>query len=105
MIQHLSELKLEPCIVILNFGARLPLSCKAIKSLRRVEGLARLEGLFGCILRVCFCLLSYSPQFATPKVRHVSAFRTREDPQSTSEFVVACPCPDGLMQDGTQEGG
>jgi hypothetical protein len=34
----------------------------------------------------------------------VSAFRTREDPQPTSEFVVACPCPDGLMQDGTQEG-
>jgi hypothetical protein len=32
-------------------------------------------------------------------------FRTREDPQPTSEFVVACPCPDGLMQDGTQEGG
>jgi hypothetical protein len=22
----------------------------------------------------------------------------------TSEFVAACPCPDGLMQDGTQEG-
>jgi hypothetical protein len=22
----------------------------------------------------------------------------------TSKFVVACPCPDGLMQDGTQEG-
>jgi hypothetical protein len=35
----------------------------------------------------------------------LSAFRTREDPQSTSEFVTACPCPDGLMQDGTQEGG
>jgi hypothetical protein len=34
----------------------------------------------------------------------VSAFRTREDRQPTSEFVVACPCPDGLMQDGTQEG-
>jgi hypothetical protein len=31
-------------------------------------------------------------------------FRTREDRQPTSEFVVACPCPDGLMQDGTQEG-
>jgi hypothetical protein len=36
--------------------------------------------------------------------RQLSAFRTREDPQSTSEFVAACPCPDGLMQDGTQEG-
>jgi hypothetical protein len=34
----------------------------------------------------------------------VSAFRTREDRQPTSEFVDACPCPDGLMQDGTQEG-
>jgi hypothetical protein len=31
-------------------------------------------------------------------------FRTREDRQPTSEFVVACPYPDGLMQDGTQEG-
>jgi hypothetical protein len=35
----------------------------------------------------------------------VSAFWTREDPQPTSEFDVACPCPDGLMQDETQEGG
>jgi hypothetical protein len=34
----------------------------------------------------------------------VSAFRTREDRQPTSKFVVVCPCPDGLMQDGTQEG-
>jgi hypothetical protein len=34
----------------------------------------------------------------------VSAFRTREDRHPTSKFVVACPCPDGLMQDGTQEG-
>jgi hypothetical protein len=31
-------------------------------------------------------------------------FWTREDPQPTSEFVAACPCLDGLMQDGTQEG-
>jgi hypothetical protein len=37
--------------------------------------------------------------------RQLSAFRTREDRQPTSEFVVACPCPDGLMQDGTQAGG
>jgi hypothetical protein len=36
--------------------------------------------------------------------RQLSAFQTREDPQPTSEFVAACPCPDGLMQDGTQEG-
>jgi hypothetical protein len=35
----------------------------------------------------------------------VSAFWTREDPQPTSEFDAACPCPDGLMQDETQEGG
>jgi hypothetical protein len=33
------------------------------------------------------------------------AFRTREDPQPTSEFVAACPCPDGLMQDGILERG
>jgi hypothetical protein len=26
-------------------------------------------------------------------------FWTHEDPQSTSEFDVACPYPDGLMQD------
>ena len=25
-------------------------------------------------------------------------------PQPTSEFYAACPCPDGLMQDETQEG-
>jgi hypothetical protein len=34
----------------------------------------------------------------------VSAFRIREVRQPTSEFVAACPCPDGLMQDGIQEG-
>jgi hypothetical protein len=34
----------------------------------------------------------------------LSTFRTREVRQPTSKFVVACPCPDGLMQDGTQEG-
>jgi hypothetical protein len=36
--------------------------------------------------------------------RQLSAFRTREDRQPTSELVAARPCPDGLMQDGTQEG-
>jgi hypothetical protein len=36
---------------------------------------------------------------------HLSAFRTREDRQPTSEFIAACPCPDGLMQDGTQAEG
>jgi hypothetical protein len=36
--------------------------------------------------------------------RILSAFRTHEDRQPTSKFVAACPCPDGLMQDGTQEG-
>jgi hypothetical protein len=35
----------------------------------------------------------------------LSVFRTHEDPQPTSEFNAACPCPDGLMQDETQEGG
>jgi hypothetical protein len=34
--------------------------------------------------------------------RQLLAFRTREDPQSTSEFDAACSCPDGLMQDETQ---
>jgi hypothetical protein len=34
----------------------------------------------------------------------LSAFWTREDRQPTNKFVFACPCPDGLMQDGTQEG-
>jgi hypothetical protein len=33
--------------------------------------------------------------------RQLSAFWTREDPQPTSEFDAACPCPDGLMQDET----
>jgi hypothetical protein len=37
--------------------------------------------------------------------RQLSAFWTREDPQPTSEFDAVCPCPDGLMQDETQEGG
>jgi hypothetical protein len=37
--------------------------------------------------------------------RQLSVFWTREDPQPTSEFDAACPCPDGLMQDETQEGG
>jgi hypothetical protein len=37
--------------------------------------------------------------------RQLSAFRTREDRQPTSEFIAVCPCPDGLMQDGTQAGG
>jgi hypothetical protein len=32
------------------------------------------------------------------------ALRTREDRQPTSKFVAVCPYPDGLMQDGTQEG-
>jgi hypothetical protein len=43
-------------------------------------------------------LLNFSSQF-------LSAFWTREDPQPTSEFDAAWPCPDGLMQDETQEGG
>jgi hypothetical protein len=32
-------------------------------------------------------------------------FWTRGNPQPTSEFDVACPYPDGFMQDETQEGG
>jgi hypothetical protein len=38
-------------------------------------------------------------------VRQLSEFWTREDPRPTSEFDDVCPCPDGLMQDETQEGG
>jgi hypothetical protein len=35
----------------------------------------------------------------------LSAFRTPGDPQPGRpvNFVAACPCPDGLAQDGTQE--
>jgi hypothetical protein len=33
---------------------------------------------------------------------NLSVFRTRGPSTGpTSEFVAACPCPDGLMQDGT----
>jgi hypothetical protein len=32
----------------------------------------------------------------------LSAFRTRGVRKPTSKFVAACPCPDGLAQDGTQ---
>jgi hypothetical protein len=42
--------------------------------------------------------------FSLISVQYLSAFWTREDRQPTSKFVAACPCPDGLMQDGTQEG-
>jgi hypothetical protein len=34
----------------------------------------------------------------------VSAFRPRGVPGPTSKFVAACPSPDGLAQDGTQQG-
>jgi hypothetical protein len=34
----------------------------------------------------------------------LSAFRIRGVPGPTSKFVVACPCPDGLVRDGTQGG-
>jgi hypothetical protein len=36
------------------------------------------------------------------KTRVLSAFRTREDRQPTSKFVVVCLCPDELIQDRTQ---
>jgi hypothetical protein len=45
-----------------------------------------------------------SIQVGSTQETKLSAFRTREVRQLTSEFVAACPCPDGLMQDGTQEG-
>jgi hypothetical protein len=34
----------------------------------------------------------------------MSAFWTRGVHKPTSKFVAACPCPDGLAQDGTQRG-
>jgi hypothetical protein len=34
----------------------------------------------------------------------VSVFRTRGVPGPTSKFVAACSSPDGLAQDGIQEG-
>jgi hypothetical protein len=34
----------------------------------------------------------------------LSTFRTWGVPGPTSKFVAACPCPDGLMRDGTQGG-
>jgi hypothetical protein len=37
-------------------------------------------------------------------IKIVSAFRNRGVPEPTSEFVAACPCLDGLVQDGTQGG-
>jgi hypothetical protein len=36
--------------------------------------------------------------------RQLSGFRTRGVPGPTSKFVAACPCPDGLVRDGTQVG-
>ena len=51
--------------------------------------------------RESICQHAASPYLA----RQLSAFWTHEDRQPTSEFVAACPCPDGLMQDGTQAGG
>jgi hypothetical protein len=54
-------------------------------------------------VRTSLCALG-RPPFAGA-ARQLSAFWTREDPQPTSEFDATCPCPDGLMQDGTQGGG
>ena len=47
--------------------------------------------------------LSRNPRRGAGQV--VSTFRTREDRQPTNEFIAVCPCPDGLIQDGTQAGG
>jgi hypothetical protein len=44
---------------------------------------------------------SHSTHVKMPK-RKLSVFRTRGVPGPTSKFVAACPCPDGLAQDGTQ---
>jgi hypothetical protein len=48
-------------------------------------------------------ILCFWNQHLAPK--YLSVFWTREDPQPTSEFDVACPCLDGLMQDEIREGG
>jgi hypothetical protein len=45
------------------------------------------------------------PRSGPNLARQLSTFRTHEDPQPTIEFDATCPCPDGLMQDETQEGG
>jgi hypothetical protein len=36
--------------------------------------------------------------------RILSAFWTRGVPGPTSKIVAVCPCPDGLVRDGTQVG-
>jgi hypothetical protein len=64
--------------------------------LKRLLKIVHLD-LNGKVLPTC----SWTPYLA----RQLSAFWTHEDPQPTSEFDAACPCPDGLMQDETQEGG
>jgi hypothetical protein len=48
----------------------------------------------------------FTKKLIQPSLWHLSAFRTLGDPQPGRpvNFVAACPCPDGLAQDGTQEG-
>jgi hypothetical protein len=51
------------------------------------------------------CQAGVLSELAALRKTQLSAFWTRKDPQPTSEFDAACPSPDGLMQDGTQERG
>jgi hypothetical protein len=50
----------------------------------------------------CQPLITLHVAIQKESIHQLSAFRTHEDRQPTSKLVAACPCPDGLMQDGTQ---
>jgi hypothetical protein len=56
------------------------------------------------VIRDVLMILGEDTTIRSDWTRILSVFRTREDRQPTSEFVAACPYPDGLMQDGTQKG-
>jgi hypothetical protein len=66
----------------------------------------------GWVFRILACLNGWTRwagectwlMFYANSCHNLSAFRTREDRQPTSEFVATCPCLDKLMQDGTQAG-
>jgi hypothetical protein len=68
------------------------------------------------LLLTLFCAAFFALAFLYSLLFHKSAAKTRYtirvvgvldsgDPQPTSKSYAACPCPDGLMQDETQEGG
>jgi hypothetical protein len=74
------------------------------KSQIHLKYLVTCERVISCSFEVLplGCLSSFSFLFPSDLLL---AFWTREDPQPTSEFDAVCPCPDGLMQDETREGG